>query len=87
LFETGLTQPAASLKGRAGIDGHDAIMRSVLVMIGIGAIALGAFWIIQSGGWSPWPLSRLTIPSNVWLWHGAIPILGGSALMVLARRL
>jgi hypothetical protein len=62
-------------------------MRTALVTIGSVAMALGLVWIIQHGDWAPWPLARLTLPNPRWLTYGGIPVLGGWALLMFARRL
>jgi hypothetical protein len=62
-------------------------MRTALILIGSAAVAFGLVWIVQSGGWTPWPLARFALPSMRWLTFGAIPVLGGFTLLTFARRL
>ena len=49
-------------------------------------MAAGLLWIAQHGGMQ-WPRLRLALPDVRWLWYGAIPILTGFTLIILARRL
>jgi hypothetical protein len=60
-------------------------MRIALITFGTVAMALGLVWIVQQGGWAPWPLARFSLPSIRWLTYGAIPVLGGWTLLMFAR--
>jgi hypothetical protein len=62
-------------------------MRTVLVVIGNVVIALGIVWIVQWGGWVPWPLAHFSLPTVRWLSYGAIPVLSGFTLIAFAKRL
>jgi len=62
-------------------------MRIALITFGTVAMALGLVWIVQQGGWTPWPLARFSLPSIRWLTYGAMPVLGGWTLLMFARRL
>ncbi|MGE5538273.1 MAG: hypothetical protein ACM30I_06630 [Gemmatimonas sp.] len=62
-------------------------MRTTLSMTGLIAIGIGLIWIAQNGVWIPWPRAILAFPSMNVLWHGALPVLAGVSLLILAQRL
>lgn len=61
-------------------------MRTLLLIIGLSAIAIGALWVGQGLGYVAWPEESFMISQVQWAWYGAGLALAGVALMVWSRR-
>lgn len=61
-------------------------MKTLLLLIGLAAIAVGALWIGQGLGYVQWPASSFMIRQTQWAWYGAGLAAVGLALVVWSRR-
>lgn len=61
-------------------------MRTLLLFIGVVAIAVGLLWMGQGLGYVNWPASSFMIDQRPWAWYGAILAIIGLVLVLLSRR-
>ena len=60
-------------------------MRTLLLVIGILALALGLLWIGQGTGVIQWPESSFMISQMQWAWYGAALAVAGLVLIWRGR--
>ena len=60
--------------------------RPILTILGVAAVLMGLLWIGQGLGIVRWPASSFMIDVRPWTWRGAVLVLVGAGLLVLARR-
>jgi len=63
------------------------IIRALLLLFGLLALAMGLLWIGQGTGLVMWPASSFMLADRTWAFNGALLAAVGIAAMVLARRL
>ena len=61
-------------------------MRTLLLVLGIIAVAVGALWIGQGLGYVAWPPSSFMIAQTQWAYYGAGLAIVGLALIAGSRR-
>jgi uncharacterized membrane protein len=61
-------------------------MRTLLLIVGVLALALGLLWIGQGTGIVAWPPQNFMINQIQWAWYGAVLALAGGTLILFARR-
>lgn len=61
-------------------------MRTVLLLVGIVAILVGALWVGQGLGYIHWPASSFMINVRPWAYRGAALAFVGLVLVYFARR-
>ena len=61
-------------------------MKSLLLILGLIALAMGGLWIGQGLGWIAWPQESFMIAQTEWAWYGAGLAGLGLALIVWSRR-
>ncbi len=61
-------------------------MKSLLLIIGLIAIATGGLWIGQGLGWIAWPQESFMINEIKWSWNGAGLAALGLALVIWSLR-
>ena len=62
-------------------------MKTLLLVIGILALAMGLLWIGQGTGVIHWPASSFMLDQRPWADRGAIVAAIGLALIFVARRI
>ncbi len=61
-------------------------MKTLLIILGIGAILMGLLWIGQGTGLIMWPASSFMLDQRPWAVRGALLAAAGVVLIILARR-
>lgn len=61
-------------------------MKTLLLIAGVAAIAIGLLWIGQGAGYIHWPASSFMIDQRPWAIRGAILAVIGLVLIILSRR-
>jgi membrane protein implicated in regulation of membrane protease activity len=61
-------------------------MKTVLLLIGIVALAVGLLWVGQGTGYVPWPKTSFMISDIHWAYYGAGLAVVGVVLISFARR-
>lgn len=60
-------------------------MKTVLLIIGIAAVAMGLLWVGQGSGFIHWPASSFMIDQRPWITRGAILAAVGLVLIAVSR--
>jgi hypothetical protein len=60
-------------------------MKTALLIIGIGAVAMGVLWIGQGSGLIHWPASSFMIDQRPWISRGVILVAVGLVLIGVSR--
>ena len=61
-------------------------MKSILMILGVIAVAMGLLWIGQGLGYIHWPASSFMLDERPWAIRGALLAVVGIILIVLSRR-
>src|SRR5665213_2207533 len=61
-------------------------MRTLLLVVGIVALAIGLLWIGQGTGVVKWPQSSFMISQIQWAWYGAVLAVVGLVLIWRGKR-
>ena len=61
-------------------------MKTMLLIAGVAAIAIGLLWIGQGTGVIQWPASSFMIDQTPWALRGAALAVVGLAMILYARR-
>ena len=61
-------------------------MKTLLLIAGTAAIAMGLLWIGQGLGFIEWPTSSFMIDQTPWALRGAALAVAGLAIILFARR-
>ena len=61
-------------------------MKTLLMLIGIIAVAAGLLFIGQGSGFIPWPKTSFMIDQSPWIYYGGGIAVVGLVLIVLGRR-
>jgi hypothetical protein len=64
-----------------------AILRPILLIIGVLAVLMGLVWMGQGSGYFPYPKSSFMIDSTPWITRGAVLAAIGLLVVALSRRL
>ena len=62
------------------------MLRTVILIVGVLAAAMGLLWIGQGLGYVRWPASSFMIDQSPWVTRGAILAVVGLVLVLAARR-
>lgn len=60
-------------------------MKTVLLIIGIAAVAMGLLWVGQGSGFIHWPASSFMIDQRPWITRGVILAAVGLVLIAVSR--
>jgi hypothetical protein len=63
-----------------------AIIRVLMLIIGVLALLMGLLWIGQGTGLVHWPASSFMINEMAWAWRGCVLAVGGLLMIVFGRR-
>ena len=61
-------------------------MKTLMIIVGLIAIALGLLWAAQGAGLFPYPASSFMINDVMWVYYGLGTAAAGVIVIVLARR-
>jgi len=64
-----------------------AIIRMLMLVIGVLALLMGLLWIGQGTGLVRWPASSFMINESAWAIRGCILAVGGVLMIVFGRRI
>ena len=64
-----------------------AIIRMLMLVIGVLALLMGLLWIGQGTGVVRWPASSFMINESAWAIRGCILAVGGVLMIVFGRRI
>ena len=60
-------------------------MKSLLLLIGVLAVAAGTLFVGQGLGYVRWPAESFMIDQTIWVYYGGAIALAGLALIMVAR--
>jgi uncharacterized membrane protein len=63
-----------------------AAMKTLLLVAGVIAIAMGLLWAAQGAGYFPYPASSFMINNVQWVYYGLATSVVGVVLVAIARR-
>lgn len=80
-----------AIKERINKSYHDAnqqgvSMKTLLLFLGLVAIAVGVFWLLQGLGYINWPENSTMIAQTNWAYYGGILAVVGLIIVWLSRR-
>ena len=61
-------------------------MKTLMLIVGAIAIAMGLLWAAQGAGYFPYPSRSFMINNTQWIYYGLITAVGGVVVVLLARR-
>lgn len=61
-------------------------MKTVLLIVGVLAVAMGLLWVGQGTGYVHWPASSFMISQIRWAYYGGALAVAGLIAIVIARR-
>jgi uncharacterized membrane protein len=61
-------------------------MKTITLLIGLLALAMGILWIGQGLGYIKWPASSFMISQTIWSYYGAALAVGGLLIIWWSRR-
>ena len=64
-----------------------AVVRILMPVIGLLAVAFGLLFTLQGLGIVHWPRSSFMLEDRSWAWRGAIMMIGGALMAWYGRRL
>ena len=64
-----------------------AIIRMLMLVIGVLALLMGLLWIGQGTGLVRWPASSFMINESAWAIRGCILAVGGVLMILFGRRI
>jgi len=64
-----------------------AILRILMLIIGVLALLMGLLWIGQGLGIVRWPASSFMINEMAWAWRGCVLAVGGVLMILFGRRI
>ena len=64
-----------------------AIIRILMLVVGILALLMGLLWIGQGTGLVHWPASSFMINESAWAIRGCVLAIGGVLMIVFGRRI
>jgi len=64
-----------------------AIVRILMLVIGVLALLMGLLWIGQGTGLVHWPASSFMINEMAWTWRGCALAVGGLLMILFGRRI
>jgi hypothetical protein len=64
-----------------------AIIRVLMLIIGVLAVLMGLLWIGQGTGLVHWPASSFMINESAWAIRGCVLALGGLLMIVFGRKI
>jgi hypothetical protein len=62
------------------------LMRTLLLLVGLVAILLGALWVGQGTGLVMWPASSFMLRQTQWAYYGAALLIIGLLMLVYSGR-
>ena len=63
------------------------MIRTLLSLAGIAAMAVGLLWIGQGTGYVRWPESSFMIGEAAWTTRGLMLAVAGAAILLISRRM
>jgi hypothetical protein len=63
-----------------------AVMKTVLLIVGVIALLAGLLWVGQGAGLVHWPASSFMIDQRPWVTRGALLAFVGLVLILFSRR-
>jgi hypothetical protein len=63
-----------------------AILRGILIVVGVLAVLMGLLWIGQGTGLVMWPATSFMLAERQWAWNGAILAVVGLVLIRFGAR-
>ena len=64
-----------------------AVVRILMVVVGLFAIAFGLLFTLQGLGLVHWPRSSFMLDDTSWAWRGGIMVIGGALMAWYGRKL
>jgi hypothetical protein len=61
-------------------------MITLMMLVGILAVATGLLWAAQGAGVFPYPSSSFMIGDMMWFYYGMVTAVSGVAVIMMARR-
>ena len=61
-------------------------MKTVMLIVGVVALAMGLLWIGQGSGYVQWPASSFMINQAKWIYYGMATAVIGIGLIGYSRR-
>lgn len=61
-------------------------MKTLMLVVGVGAIALGLLWAAQGAGYFPYPRYSFMINNPPWIYYGLATAVAGAILAAISRR-
>ena len=61
-------------------------MKTLLLVVGVIAIAMGLVWAAQGAGYFPYPSTSFMINNVQWVYYGLATAIVGVVLVAIARR-
>lgn len=61
-------------------------LKGLMAMVGIAAVMMGALFMLQGLDIVRWPSSSFMLGDRNWVGYGALIVMGGGALLLLASR-
>jgi hypothetical protein len=59
-------------------------MKTLMLLVGVIAMAMGLLWAAQGAGYFPYPASSFMINDMQWVYYGLAAAIGGVALIAIA---
>jgi len=63
-----------------------AVAKTLLLILGVGAAAVGFLWIGQGSGYVQWPESSFMINDVHWVYYGLLLAIAGLIAIAISRR-
>jgi len=64
-----------------------AIVRLLMLVIGVLALLMGLLWIGQGTGYVRWPETSFMVGVSDWAIRGAVLAVGGALMIIFGRRI
>jgi uncharacterized membrane protein len=61
-------------------------MKTLMIIVGVVAVAMGLLWAAQGAGYFPYPASSFMINDAMWVYYGLGTAVAGLIVISVARR-
>ena len=61
-------------------------MKTLMISVGVVAVAMGLLWAAQGAGYFPYPASSFMINDVTWVYYGLATAIAGVVMLSMARR-
>ena len=61
-------------------------MKTLMIVVGVIAIAMGLLWAAQGAGLFPYPASSFMINDVTWVYYGLLTAVAGVGVILMARQ-